>query len=128
MREDPVGEVLLLLPLLGVGPELLLDEAPDRLAEPVVLLGEDEVLLGGGEVGLENVGSGHTAEAIDWKVGSATSYFASASAEPHDPDRRPVAPIAAGGACRADPAVAPRPHHGAVAARVRPAPEHTLDA
>ena len=55
--EHPVGERRL-LPLLGVGLELLDHEAPDRLAELLVLVGEDEVLALGGEVGLEDVGGG----------------------------------------------------------------------
>ena len=51
-REDPVLEGLL-LPALGVGGELLLHEAPDRLAQPVMVLGEDEVAALGAEVGLQ---------------------------------------------------------------------------
>jgi hypothetical protein len=50
----------------------------DRLAQLVVLLGEDEVLAAGGEVGLEQgVGGGHertVARALG-EVNSGTSYF-----------------------------------------------------
>ena len=53
-REDPVGEGRL-LPLLGVRRELLDREAADRLAQLLVLVGEDEVLAPGGEVGLQDV-------------------------------------------------------------------------
>ncbi len=56
--EHPVRESVL-LPLLGVGLELLDDEAPDRLAQLLVLVGEDEVLARGGEVRLEDVSGGH---------------------------------------------------------------------
>src|SRR5258708_7735264 len=55
--EHPVGEGRL-LPLLGVGLELLDREAADRVAKLLVLVGEDEVLALCGEVGLENVGGG----------------------------------------------------------------------
>ena len=55
--EDPVREGRL-LPLLGVGLELLDHEAADRVAQLLVLVGEDEVLALGGEVGLEYVGGG----------------------------------------------------------------------
>jgi hypothetical protein len=55
--EDPVGECRL-LPLLGVGGELLLGEAADRLPQLLVLVGEDEVLARSLEVGLEDVVSG----------------------------------------------------------------------
>ena len=58
-REDRVGERGL-LPLLGVGRELLGHEAADRLAQLLVLVGEDEVLARGVEVGLEyGLGGGH---------------------------------------------------------------------
>ena len=58
--EDRVGEGRL-LPLLGVRRELLGREAADRLAQLLVLVGEDEVLALGAEVGLEDVlrGGGH---------------------------------------------------------------------
>ena len=57
--EDRVGEGRL-LPLLGVRRELLGREAADRLAQLFVLVGEDEVLALGAEVGLEHVcGGGH---------------------------------------------------------------------
>ena len=63
-REDGVGEGRL-LPLLGVGRELLGDEVGDRLAQLLVLVGEDEVLALRGEVGLEGgLGGGHGADAI----------------------------------------------------------------
>src|SRR5947209_3962510 len=68
--EHPVGERRF-LPLLGVRLELLDHEAADRLAKLLVLVGEDEVLALGGEVGLENVGGGcHVADA-----NSKTFYF-----------------------------------------------------
>ena len=51
--EDGVGEGAL-LPLLGVRRELLDDEVVDRLAQLFVLLGEDEVLAAGLEVGLDD--------------------------------------------------------------------------
>ncbi len=51
--EDRVGEGCL-LPLLGVRRELLDDEVADRLAQLFVLLGEDEVLAAGLEVGLDD--------------------------------------------------------------------------
>ena len=54
-REHGVRERRL-LPLLGVRRELLGHEGVDRLAQPVVLLREDEVPPAGGEVGLEDVG------------------------------------------------------------------------
>ena len=57
-REHPVREGVL-LPLLGVGLQLLDHEAADRVAQLLVLVGEDEVLAGGGEVRLEDVGGGH---------------------------------------------------------------------
>src|SRR5437588_9019905 len=53
--EDPVRERLL-LPLFGVGLELLDHEAADRLPQLLVLVREDEVLAAGLEVGLEDVG------------------------------------------------------------------------
>ena len=56
--EHPVGERRL-LPLLGVGLELLDHEPADRVAQLLVVVGEDEVLALGGEVGLEDVGGGH---------------------------------------------------------------------
>ncbi len=59
--EHPVRERGL-LPLLGVGLELLDHEAADRVAQLLVLVGEDEVLALGGEVWLEDVGGcGHAA-------------------------------------------------------------------
>jgi hypothetical protein len=48
--EDRVREGVA-LPLLGVGLELRDDEAVDRLAQLVVLVGEDEVAPCGGVVG-----------------------------------------------------------------------------
>ena len=75
--EDRVGERRL-LPLLGVRRELLDREAADRLAQLLVLVGEDEVLAAGAEVGLEDaVGGGHerTVTAMPSKVNSGTSYF-----------------------------------------------------
>ena len=85
--EHPVRERGL-LPLLGVGLELLDHETADRLAQLLVLVGEDEVLALGGEVWLEDVGGGHggclsssgTAAARKLsergsKVNSRTSYF-----------------------------------------------------
>jgi len=54
-REDRVGERRL-LPLGRVGRELLEREAPDRLAQLLVLVVEDEVLAPRAEVGLEDVG------------------------------------------------------------------------
>ena len=55
-REDRVGERRL-LPLLRVRARArVTHEGVDRLAQPVVLLGEDEVPPAGGEVGLEDVG------------------------------------------------------------------------
>src|SRR5258707_10625315 len=68
--EHPVGERGL-LPLLGVGLELLDREAADRVAKLLVLVGEDEVLALCGEVGLENVGGG--GHAVD--ANSKTFYF-----------------------------------------------------
>ena len=56
--EHPVVEGVL-LPLLRVGPELLEHEGADRLAQLLVLVGEDEVPPGRGVVGLEDVGGGH---------------------------------------------------------------------
>jgi hypothetical protein len=41
-----------------VGGELLLRERADRLAQLLVLVGEDEVLALGGEVGLQDVCGG----------------------------------------------------------------------
>ena len=59
-REDPVGERRL-LPLLGVGRELLRRERARSTRAALVLLGEDEVLALRAEVGLEDVllGGGH---------------------------------------------------------------------
>src|SRR6202042_1602956 len=49
-----------LLPFLGVGSELFDREVADRLAELFVLVGEDEVLALGLEVGLQHaLGGGH---------------------------------------------------------------------
>ena len=56
--EDPVRERGL-LPLLRVRAQLLDDEVVDRLAELVVLVGEDEVLARAGVVGLQDIGGGH---------------------------------------------------------------------
>ena len=56
--EDPVRERRL-LPLLRVRAQLLDDEVVDRLAELVVLVGEDEVLARAGVVGLQDIGGGH---------------------------------------------------------------------
>ena len=65
--EHPVRERRL-LPLLGVGLELLDHEAADRLAQLLVLVGEDEVLALGGEVGLEDVGGGgHARDGTGWR-------------------------------------------------------------
>ena len=83
--EHPVGERRL-LPLLGVRLELLDHEAADRLPQLLVLVGEDEVLALGREVGLEDVGGGHagappgigasrTLAAVGAKVNSRASYF-----------------------------------------------------
>src|SRR6185312_3562360 len=85
--EHPVGERRL-LPLLGVGLELLDDKAPDRLAQLLVLVGEDEVLALAGVVGFEDVGGGHagwtsqidgtagwTVAGSNQKVNSRASYF-----------------------------------------------------
>ena len=58
-REDGVRERRL-LPLLRVRRELLDDEGVDRLAQRLVLLGEDEVPARGGVVGLEDFGRGHS--------------------------------------------------------------------
>jgi hypothetical protein len=58
--------------------QLLEDEGADRLAQLVVLLGEDEVLAPGDVVGLEDgVGGGHAAKLqhAPAKVNSGTSYF-----------------------------------------------------
>jgi hypothetical protein len=52
--EDRVGERRL-LPLLGVRRELLLGEGPDRLAQLLVLVGEDEVLAPRAVVRLEDL-------------------------------------------------------------------------
>src|SRR6185295_14570001 len=58
-REDPVLEGLL-LPLLRVRGELLHDERVDRLAEALVLVGEDEVRAPRAVVGLEDgLGGAH---------------------------------------------------------------------
>ena len=60
-REDPVVEGGA-LPLLGVGRELLDDERVDRLPQPLVLLGEDEVPALGAVVGLQDgLGGAHGA-------------------------------------------------------------------
>src|SRR6202042_3285412 len=56
--EHPIGEGRL-LPLFAVGLELLDHEAPDRVAQLLVLVGEDEVLALAGVVGFEDVGGGH---------------------------------------------------------------------
>ena len=77
--EDPVRERLA-LPLLGVGLELLLDERADRLAQAVVLLGEDEVLLLRLEVGLQDLlGGGHVTasppRSTTGRVNSSASYL-----------------------------------------------------
>jgi hypothetical protein len=57
--EDGVGKRRL-LPLLRVRRELLDREAADRLAQRLMLVGEDEVLAPGGEVGLQDgVGGAH---------------------------------------------------------------------
>ena len=108
------------------GAELLLDERADRLAQLVVLLGEDEVLAAGLVVGLENVvGGRHAAQASGArpaKVNSRTSYFplSAASADaarrgqcavageaPPWPARwRPATPsMAGGGSARRAPSV-----------------------
>ena len=68
--EHPVREGGL-LPLLGVRLKLLDHEAADRVTELLVLLGEDEVLALGGEVGLENVGGG----GHELHANSKTFYF-----------------------------------------------------
>ena len=70
--EHPIGKRRL-LPLLGVGLELLDHKAADRFAQLLVLVGEDEVLALGGEVGLEDVGGGHSR--FLRKVDSRTSYL-----------------------------------------------------
>jgi hypothetical protein len=59
-REHPVGERRL-LPLLGVGSQLLGREGANRLTKLLVLVGEDEVLALRAEVGLQDVllGRGH---------------------------------------------------------------------
>ena len=57
-REHPVLEGRL-LPLLRVRPELLDDEVVDRLAELLVLVGEDEVPAGAGVIGLQDISGGH---------------------------------------------------------------------
>ena len=62
--EHPVRERRL-LPLLGVGLELLDHEPADRLAQLLVLVGEDEVLAAGGEVGLEDVVGRHARDRTD---------------------------------------------------------------
>ena len=75
--EDPVREGGL-LPLLRVRAQLLDDEVVDRLAELVVLVGEDEVLARAGVVGLQDIGcGGHggTVPAGTAKVNSGTSHF-----------------------------------------------------
>ncbi len=75
--EDRVGERGL-LPLLGVRRQLLGHERPDRLAQLVVLLAEDEVLAAAGVIGLEQrVGGGHGGKLAEprGKVNSDTSYF-----------------------------------------------------
>ena len=74
-REDPVVEGLL-LPALGVGGQLLLHERADRLAQAVVVLGEDEVLLRGLEIGLED---GFSAVAMKWIVVLPTPCYAAGS-------------------------------------------------
>ncbi|KKN26335.1 hypothetical protein LCGC14_0875860, partial [marine sediment metagenome] len=67
--EHRVGEAVL-LPLLGVGSELLLHEALDRLAQSVVFLGEDEVLAGCSEIGLDlGYGSGHQEPPVGMRYG-----------------------------------------------------------
>ena len=71
--EHPVGEGRL-LPLLGVGLELLDHEAADRLAQLLVLVGEDEVLALGGVVGLEDVGGGHCARSPGLGLAAADAY------------------------------------------------------
>ena len=53
--EHPIREGVL-LPLLGVRLQLLDHETTDRFAQLLMLVGEDEVLALGGEVGLEDVG------------------------------------------------------------------------
>ena len=63
--EHPVGERGL-LPLLGVGLQLLDHEAADRLAQLLVLVGEDEVLALAGEVWLEYVGGRHRVVSSRW--------------------------------------------------------------
>ncbi len=86
--EDRVRERRL-LPLVGVRRELLLRERADRLAQLLVLVGEDEVLLLRGEVGLDDRrGGGHgvvgslvcrwgrrTVPKTAEKVNSRTSHF-----------------------------------------------------
>ena len=52
--EDPVGEAVA-LPLLGVGGELLLREALDRLAQRLVLVGEEKCFFGALKSGLISV-------------------------------------------------------------------------
>ena len=74
--EHPVRERRL-LPLLGVGLELLDHEPADRLAQLLVLVGEDEVLALGGEVGLEDVGRAVVMAPVDrgpvarWRLGGS---------------------------------------------------------
>src|SRR5919202_2546925 len=63
-REDPVRERGL-LPLVRVRRELLAREVADRLAQLLVLLGEDEVAALGAEVGLDDgLGGGHAAKLL----------------------------------------------------------------
>ena len=82
--EDPVREGRL-LPFLGVWGELLLDERPDRLAQPLVLLGKDEVLARRAEIRLDDGGvamSVWTATPIarppefEWVISSARTMLA----------------------------------------------------
>src|SRR3954466_15636959 len=60
VRGKTQASKVLELPLVGVGLELLDDERVDRLAQPLVVLGEDEVPAPCVVVGLEDgVGAGH---------------------------------------------------------------------
>ena len=61
-----------LLPLLGVRGELFDGEVADRLAQLFVLVGEDEVLAVGAEVGLDDAlgGGGHRGGGLLVLVGS----------------------------------------------------------
>ncbi len=70
-----------LLPLVAVGPELLLHPGLHRLAQVFVLLREDHVLALGGVVGLDDVGAvGRRGR--HWCLSSFASFAAACAAVP----------------------------------------------